>query len=355
MNLLTRMNQKFGIGLILIVIISVHIFIIFANSFVIKYAIYSIEDDATLLNRSGMIRGGVQRIVKLELDNQDTAKDREIIDNIFNEFLVEDKYKLVGSSMFSFIIKLELLKIEWDNLKNIIDKYEVTKSEENKKSLIKQSEVFWKYSEDTLFILSEISTKKTYILNTTFFIFIVDFFLLIFVIFLINAKIRRKLEILSRIDPLTKTFNRNVFNETMDYEIELNKRYENNLGFILLDIDLFKIINDTFGHDKGDFVLKNLASLLKNSIRKNDKLFRVGGEEFVIVAKNIKNMNELENFANKLRVEVENFDFGLKQKVTISLGATTLVPNDEKENVFKRADEALYKSKENGRNRVTIF
>lgn len=236
MYFFNRISQKFGIGLILILIISIHIFIIFANSFVIKYAIYSIEDDATLINRSGMIRGGVQRVVKLELNGANNLEEISNIDGLFKEFLVEDKYKLVDPSMKNFIIKLEALQKEWKILKNYINEYKKDKSESNKYELINQSEVFWYLSEDAMLTLSNISTDKTHILNKTFFIFILDFILIIFVIIFINMKIRKKLEVSSNIDPLTKAYNRNVFNDTMDYELELNKKIENKLAFILLYI-----------------------------------------------------------------------------------------------------------------------
>ena len=85
--LFSKLYQRLGIGIILIFFISTHILIIIGNSSVIKYAIFEIEDDATLINRSGMIRGGVQRVAKLVLENQDEKEQVERIDNIFSEFL----------------------------------------------------------------------------------------------------------------------------------------------------------------------------------------------------------------------------------------------------------------------------
>ena len=352
-HIFNQIGQKLGIGLILIIIISLHIFIIIGNSFFVKYSIIKMKDDATLINKSGMIRGGIQRVVKLELINQDITLEMQKIDAIFDEFLIKEKYKLVDSKMHIFVLKIEELKKEWVALKKLINIYRETKNKIDKNQIIAQSEYLWNLSEDALLTVSKISSEKTYMLNNTFLIFLVDFLLILFVIFIINKKIRNKLEILSTIDPLTKIKNRNMYNELLAFELELNKRYEVKTAFIILDIDLFKDINDTYGHDVGDLVLKQLVILVEETIRKIDTLFRIGGEEFVIFAKEIDE-NNLEKLANKIRLKVKNFEPTMCHKFTISLGATMFRLDDTKDSIFKRADEALYESKNNGRNKVTV-
>ena len=133
------------------------------------------------------------------------------------------------------------------------------------------------------------------------------------------------------------------------------KKYNKKIAYIILDIDFFKSINDNFGHDKGDDVLIKSTKVILTNIKKDDLFCRIGGEEFVIVSENINTKDELEKFANKIRTSVENFDFELERKVTISLGATFIQKDDTKHSLFKRADEALYISKNSGRNRVTIL
>lgn len=311
------------------------------------------EQDSTLINKSGMIRGGIQRVVKLELNGSDIKENIESIDAIFDEFLVQEKYRLVSSNMHDFVLKIELLQIEWNYLKELIATYNETKSPKDKENLIERSEYLWILAEDALFMVSRISLQKTYMLNNTFFIFLIDFLLIVFVIFIINKKIRNKLEVLSTIDALTNTKNRNMYTESLDFELELIKRYKNNTAYIVLDIDHFKKINDTFGHDAGDCVLKEIVVVLEETIRKTDKLFRIGGEEFVIFAKEIKE-EKLEYLAEKIRKKVEDFDSKISHKFTISIGATMFKPTDTKDTIFKRADEALYVSKNSGRNKVTI-
>lgn len=348
-----QIGKKLGIGLILILIVSIHIFIIIGNSFFVEYSILEMENDSTLINKSGMIRGGIQRVIKLELDNKDTTQYIANIDSIFNEFLIEEKYRLVNDKMITFVSKLEVLQREWKVLKELIFTYHLTKQSIDKSSLIAQSEYIWNLSEDALSTISILSSKKTDMLKNTFFIFLIDFFLIVFVIYLINKKIRNKLEILSTTDPLTNIKNRNMYNEALCFELELNKRAKNNTAFLFLDIDSFKDINDTYGHDAGDLVLKELVLILEETIRKTDMLFRIGGEEFVIFVKEIKEDN-LEKLANKIRLEVEKFDSKINHKFTISIGATMFNPEDTKGTIFKRVDNALYQSKNSGRNKVTI-
>ena len=122
----------------------------------------------------------------------------------------------------------------------------------------------------------------------------------------------------------------------------------------MFDIDFFKSINDNFGHDIGDYVLKNLAQIIEKNIRASDDIYRIGGEEFVVLAKGL-NEASLFNFCEKLRKMVESFDFNLEKPITISIGATIYKEFDSEDTIFKRADEALYISKKSGRNKTTVI
>jgi len=142
-------------------------------------------------------------------------------------------------------------------------------------------------------------------------------------------------------DPLTKILNRRGVTD------ELNSKE----GVILyLDIDHFKKINDTYGHDKGDEVLKKLGEILKTSFRRSDIVGRWGGEEFIVILKNSDYDNGIE-LAERLRKRVEESDFnGIN--VTISIGVSKFENEKEFEKAIKKADEALYEAKNNGRNQV---
>ncbi|MCQ2061636.1 MAG: GGDEF domain-containing protein, partial [Fibrobacter sp.] len=124
------------------------------------------------------------------------------------------------------------------------------------------------------------------------------------------------------------------------------------VSFVILDIDHFKHINDTYGHAVGDEVLVNLTKLIQNKIRNTDSLVRWGGEEFVIFCEDTKLQNA--NFlAEKLRIAIENTPLIMQQQVTCSFGVAEMVAGEDPKRLFERADKALYTSKESGRNRVT--
>jgi diguanylate cyclase (GGDEF)-like protein len=161
----------------------------------------------------------------------------------------------------------------------------------------------------------------------------------------------KKFEVMATYDSLTKIFNRQKFNEIFDYELKRKKRYGGDLSLIILDIDFFKKVNDTYGHDIGDNVLVNFANIVKDNIRIQDTFARWGGEEFVILLPK-KDMESAMMVAEKLREIVEKNDKKKIPKITVSLGVTPIHSDDSQKSAFIRADEALYVAKKSGRNCV---
>lgn len=155
------------------------------------------------------------------------------------------------------------------------------------------------------------------------------------------------------IDALTQLFNRGKFDDVLSKEIDLCRTTNYPLSIIFLDIDHFKMTNDTYGHDAGDKILIGLSKLLTSILRKGDYLFRWGGEEFAITL-STANKFQASILAEKIRKTVEEFTFYENLKITISLGVTQYT-NYESENVFiKRVDTALYEAKDTGRNKVIV-
>lgn len=161
---------------------------------------------------------------------------------------------------------------------------------------------------------------------------------------------------LAATDKLTQTYNRVKFDEILEKSFILSKESKEFFGLIMLDIDHFKNINDNYGHNIGDNILIELSALVKKHIRKDDILVRWGGEEFIIFIPNSTN-NILKNISENLRYKIENYNFkDLKgSKLTSSFGATLLRDDDTIESLINRVDTALYDSKHNGRNKVTIL
>lgn len=165
----------------------------------------------------------------------------------------------------------------------------------------------------------------------------------------------KRLDSLSRIDPLTKLSNRRDIFEKLEYEQSKYERYGNEFSIIMCDIDYFKKINDQFGHDVGDHVLRDVAEILQNSVRKVDYIARWGGEEFLAVLTETSLLGAAQ-VAEKIRVSVEKHKYELDQDmdpVTMSFGVACHVGKDGTiDGLIKTADELLYKAKERGRNCV---
>jgi diguanylate cyclase len=156
-------------------------------------------------------------------------------------------------------------------------------------------------------------------------------------------------------DSLTGVYNRKFLESQLRNELKRFKRAQRPFGLIMFDIDFFKKINDTYGHQCGDYVLKSLASAVSSTIRGTDILARYGGEEFFCLLPET-DIDSATHVAETLRIAVENRTFTFQNtpiQITISLGVTAMHPEIESpEALIKKADDALYEAKRTGRNKV---
>ncbi len=160
---------------------------------------------------------------------------------------------------------------------------------------------------------------------------------------------------LSTVDGLTQIFNKRYFTETLERELSRARRYDRPLALMMFDIDHFKQCNDTFGHRAGDFVLRDMAEIVRDRARKVDVVARYGGEEFAVILPEIDLLGAA-TFAEKVRKMVEEhvFEFeGQTIPLAISIGVAELdTASANADDLIKRADAHLYKAKQGGRNRV---
>lgn len=157
-------------------------------------------------------------------------------------------------------------------------------------------------------------------------------------------------------DTLTGTLNRAAFDTMLEKEIDIVKRHNNSLSLLVLDIDHFKNINDTFGHAMGDNALKALVKRVNDKIRSSDILFRYGGEEFTIVLSNTDTEGAV-LLAERIRESIEQMVYinnDVTMNFTVSIGVSTLTNHESGPGLFDRADKALYKAKHSGRNQVVL-
>lgn len=175
---------------------------------------------------------------------------------------------------------------------------------------------------------------------------------------LVSLKLREELRSRSVRDPLTKLFNRRYLEETLLRELANGKRTNQNLGLVMIDIDHFKKYNDRHGHDAGDFVLAEIANLIRSKLRSGDIACRYGGEELVLVMPGAFKDIAVKR-AELIRELVEKHTFLYKGQdlsgVTVSLGVADYPEDgDNSTSLMKAADKALYRAKDEGRNRVVL-
>lgn len=164
---------------------------------------------------------------------------------------------------------------------------------------------------------------------------------------IVNAELERS----ASTDQLTNLWNRRYFISKAEQELDRSRRNKYPLSLLLLDIDHFKKVNDIYGHQTGDQVLIEFATLLRENIRSFDSLARWGGEEFLILAPHLRANNAI-LYADRLCQLIAQYTFQEAGEITTSIGVAELTSSDTLDSLIKKVDNALYRAKENGRNRV---
>ena len=168
-----------------------------------------------------------------------------------------------------------------------------------------------------------------------------------------RKKLEEDLRRLATVDQLTGIYNRYSFEKFLEKEIERAERYGESFALIMFDIDNFKQINDIYGHQVGDKVLKEVVEVVRNHIRKSDIFARWGGEEFMILVP-IKEKSDAYKIAEKIRKNIQNFNFDKIDRLTVSLGISFYKGGDSMKSMIRRADTALYEAKKTGKNRTVV-
>ena len=171
-----------------------------------------------------------------------------------------------------------------------------------------------------------------------------------------RIRMMEKLQKLAITDGLTKLYNSRSFYSQLELEVDRFNRYRHPLSLLLLDIDHFKIYNDTYGHLEGDKVLVKFSQIIKSCLRANDSAYRYGGEEFTVILPETGG-EKAKTVAERIRKTLESEVFKPRSdeevKITISIGVTQYFPKEELSTFIQRADRAMYLSKQNGRNKVS--
>jgi diguanylate cyclase len=193
-----------------------------------------------------------------------------------------------------------------------------------------------------------ISILKNSLLQVLLLIFILSIIYILCYLIILNKKIEK----LANKDSLTSLLNRRAMRRESNKLLNIATRYNQDLSLLLLDIDFFKNVNDTYGHHIGDLVIKEVASILNKNARESDLVSRYGGEEFLIMLSNSNSKNAY-TLAERIRkdiaaLKIENYDL----RITISIGCTEYKKEESLDNFIKRVDLLLYKAKDQGRNQT---
>lgn len=166
-----------------------------------------------------------------------------------------------------------------------------------------------------------------------------------------NINDKKIIEKISQMDKLTQVYNRIKIDKSLDEEMKRFKRNKFIFSILLIDVDHFKLVNDTYGHQVGDKVLIEVSNILKKSCRNIDIVGRWGGEEFLIICQNTHIEGAMQ-LAQKIKDKIENFEFDTIKHLTVSIGLSQVNETDSIETFIKRVDNNLYSAKKHGRNKI---
>jgi diguanylate cyclase (GGDEF)-like protein len=272
---------------------------------------------------------------EVEIFNESAEKIKREVQNINKRDLENIKINLKKGKSFSTNLKIKdkSYLITFINIRNC-------EGENIAYFVIYKPDKFFEYLYKSFLITTTVSTFLLMLIFLSLYFYLSK-----------QVEHKKKLIIISETDPLTDIANRRAFMEKIEETIKISQKFDYPLSVILFDIDNFKKVNDTYGHDVGDYVLKEITKIVSNQLRKTDFFARWGGEEFMILLENTK-LEDAIQLAERLRKSIENYQFEKVGHITISLSVAKLKSDEDIDSFFKRLDELLYKAKRKGKNRV---
>lgn len=278
-----------------------------------------------------------EKVTPLEFVELVSIASKEVLDQYLDQNFDTGDYHLDVHNSYEDIARLSIDSYTQSNqvFEKITDEHATLLEEHKDSDFINVNKLSEKFSDIQSHLINEIIRANTIIKE-------------------LNLQVQH-LEIASTLDPLTKTYNRHALQKHLKELLSREKR-SNDLFIFMLDIDNFKIINDTYGHIAGDKILIFIAKLLKKALRDGDKVYRFGGEEFLILV-NRTDLPGTELIANRLLTlcrQNKPLFHNEQISVTVSLGLTQVRDKDTMDTLIQRADTALYRAKKNGKDRYEM-
>ena len=293
--------------------------------------IKNVERDAAHINSLGVIRGSIQRIAKLELFGVHEP-----------EFIDQTDKRVFGMAGVS-----RSLKTDWSDLKRAIERlHHEGATPEIQALLLEASERCWASTNNTVFAAQYASEKKMGNFGLFGWAMAINIGLLALVLAGVRSLLKKRVEYRASHDPLTGAANRAELERRLPILVKNEP-----LVCLMIDIDHFKLVNDTYGHGLGDRVLQKVAETIRAHCRRDDLFVRYGGEEFVLLAPGIKAQRG-HDLAERIRAAIERHAFEEVGDITVSIGLAAYRPGETPQTLLERADMLLYQAKTHGRNRV---
>lgn len=325
--------------------------------FFVFQTVRMLESDASTINEMGIIRGSIQRITKIKISGEKELYSNTIedTDNLIKKLISDKDTNLFSRGEYKFDIK-NIIKIEseWQDLKQLLSDYTKNPSHNLLVNILDKSEQCWELADIAVSNAQTVAENKVSGIKFFYvilFVYTINVFVVIWVAY---SFVRKNLEFRASYDSLTGLLNRHSYRKTIKVKLEKSIRCKTQCSLIIYDVDFFKKINDTYGHETGDKVLIAISKLVKNTIRKDDTVFRIGGEEFTIILPETT-VDDAFLVAEKVRKAIEENPVYNNIKVTISSGVADSNSDTTPSSIYQQADKALYKAKNSGRNKVEKY
>jgi diguanylate cyclase (GGDEF)-like protein len=294
------------------------------------------------ISQAGLVRGGIQRMVKLELAGIHTDGDRATIDELIHRLrsgpLKVDKTRF--DALEDSMVTLHEAVLDWRS----------TQSDDHRLKLVQDSESLWQQTNEIAFDFATSSSLSRQTFLWGILISGIGVLLAGFAVYVSKFLVQDKVEVEASFDPMTGALRRGRFLDRLEAFIVAKGKNEY-IGVVMLDLDHFKRINDGYGHDAGDRVLAAVSGALKSLLRSDDAFGRLGGEEFAVAIRS-KDPRAARLFAERARAAVESLRLERLPIMTVSAGVVLARNNEKPLEVLKRSDSFLYAAKTAGRNRV---
>lgn len=298
--------------------------------------------DIALVNSVALVRGGIQRAVKLELAGSDSSKALDMAEEALRRLTDADAgvNQIEASRLLSAI----------SSLRTAIEDYQFRNDPGTRATLLAFSEDAWDLGDGLANVITTFSRPRRIFLFWGLICALLGVAFAVFAVVVSKYMVADRVEVEASYDPMTGALRRDRFLHRLTESI-VTRQKGHHVGLVMIDLDRFKGINDSFGHDIGDKVLAAVGGALRSLVREGDDFGRLGGEEFAVALRS-NDPRAARLFAERARAAVESLRLERLPIITISLGSVIVRPNEKGADALKRADAYLYAAKAAGRNRI---